>query len=85
MASCVTVHIVNIRVNTVNLGFASGNIIFLTLTICTVTLEAMKYLYIIIPQFHCPYKTPIDKQLLFLLSRQMYHVKLYHGHVVHLS
>ena len=45
MASSVTVHIVNIRVNTVNLGFASGNSIFLMLTICTVTLEAMQYLY----------------------------------------
>ena len=45
MASIVTVHIVNIWVNTVNLGFASGNSIFLMLTICTVTLEAMQYLY----------------------------------------
>ena len=49
MASSVTVHIVNIRVNTVNLGFASGNIIFLMLTICTVTLEAMHYLYNTVP------------------------------------
>ena len=46
MASSVTVHIVNIRVNTVNLGFASGKSIFLILKICTVTLEAMQYLYI---------------------------------------
>ena len=45
MASSVTVHIANIRVNTVNLGFASGYSIFLMLTICTVTLEAMQYLY----------------------------------------
>ena len=45
MASSVTVQIVNIRVNTVNLGFASGNSIFLMLTICTVTLEAVIYLY----------------------------------------
>ena len=45
MASSVTVHIVNIQVNTVNLGFASGNSIFLMLAICSVTLEAMQYLY----------------------------------------
>ena len=45
MASSVTVHIVNIWVNTVNLGFTSGNSIILMLTICTVTLEAMQYLY----------------------------------------
>ena len=45
MASSVTVHIVNIRVNTVILGFASGNSIFLMLTVCTITLEAMHYLY----------------------------------------
>ena len=44
MASSVTVHVVNIRVNTVNLGSASGNSLFLMLTICTVTLEAMHYL-----------------------------------------
>ena len=48
MASSVTVHNVNIRVNAVNLGFASGNSIYLMLTICTVTLEAMQYLYNII-------------------------------------
>ena len=47
MASSVTVHIVNILVNTVNLGFASGNSIFLMLTKCIVTLEAMQYLYTI--------------------------------------
>ena len=45
MASSVTVHIVNIRVNTVNLGVAPGNSISLMLAICTVTLEAMQYLY----------------------------------------
>ena len=45
MASSVKVNIVIIRVNTVNLGFASGNSIYLMLTICTVTLEAMQYLY----------------------------------------
>ena len=45
MASSVTVHIVIIRENTVNLGFASGNSILLMLTICTVTLEDMQYLY----------------------------------------
>ena len=39
MAARVTVHIVNIRVNAVNLGFASGNSSFLMLTICTVTLD----------------------------------------------
>ena len=47
MAFSVTVHIVNIGVNTVNLGFALANSIFLMLTICTVTLEAMQYLYIV--------------------------------------
>ena len=48
MVSIVTVNIVNIRVSTVNLGFASGNSIFVMLTICTVTLEAMQYLYNVI-------------------------------------
>ena len=45
MTSSVTVHIVNIGVNTVNLGFASGNSIILMLTISTLTLEAMQYVY----------------------------------------
>ena len=59
MASSVTVHIVNIRVNTDNLDFVSGKSIFLMLKIFTVTLEAMQYFYIITYCTPGEYKTRI--------------------------